>query len=116
METPSPPPRPFTQGRYQSFLADLGHLHFKCRACDSGEELLLQVAQPPLLVLSDQLADVLAGRAPVTGIDLVLDGGFGVSWAFFEGDVYLVAYYGLGLLDGSGGKLQDGRGVDADCG
>ncbi len=43
-------------------------------------------------------------------------GGMGVNRTFFERNIYLVADDGLGLADGSHGKLEHGCGLDANGG
>ena len=55
------------------FAANLGDGDFNFSSLGGGDEFLLKTAQAALLVLADEFADVLAGRAPIAGGDLSFD-------------------------------------------
>ena len=61
------------KGSEQAFAANLGQGDFDFRSFGGGDQFLLEIAEASLFVLTDELADVLAGRAPIAGGDLTFD-------------------------------------------
>ena len=54
----------------QALAAYFGQRDLDFRSPGRGDEFLLKITQSPFFILPNQLADVLAGSAPVAGSDL----------------------------------------------
>jgi hypothetical protein len=61
------------KGSEQAFAADLGQGDFEFRSLGSSDEFLLEIPEPAFFVLTNEFADILAGRAPIAGSDLAFD-------------------------------------------
>jgi hypothetical protein len=64
---------PPTERDDQAFAANLSDGDLNFSSLGGGDEFLLESAQAALLVLTNQFADILAGRAPIAGGDLPFD-------------------------------------------
>ena len=65
--------RSLTEDGDQTFAANLGNRKLNPSSLSGGDQFLLKIAQAALFVPANQFADVLAGRAPISGSDLPLD-------------------------------------------
>jgi hypothetical protein len=66
----SPLARPAAECGYQAFAADFGDGNFNFPSPSGGYELPLEITEAPCFVLTDEFADVLAGRTPIAGSNL----------------------------------------------
>ena len=57
----------------EAFATDFGKRDFNFRSLGGGDEFLFEIAEAAFLILTNEFADVLAGRAPITRSDLAFD-------------------------------------------
>ncbi len=73
-----PPDGVLAKGTNEALAANFSDSEFNLRSLRGGNQARFQIAEPSFFVLANQLADLLAGRAPVAGGYLAFD-------VFFEG-------------------------------
>src|ERR1035438_9753744 len=66
-EVSSPASSPFPKHANKPFLANLRYGKFDLRSLCSRNQVLFEISQTTLLVLTNQLADVFTGSAPIAG-------------------------------------------------
>jgi hypothetical protein len=69
----SPLARPPAERGDQTFAANFGYGDFNFSSLGSSYEFLLEIAEAAGFILTDEFADVFAGRSPVSGGDLAFD-------------------------------------------